>query len=83
MQVLSALSPGLGALRCEPHNHKGDNMEKKVYTQKEKIAYYAMKVAKARSILEGLERQLERVMKDDYQDWNSELQKQLKAKKEA
>lgn len=56
-------------------------MEKKIFTQKEKIAYYAMKVAKARSILESLERNLERVMREDYQDFNGSLSKQLSSKK--
>lgn len=53
------------------------------YSQQEKIAFYAMKVAKARVILENYERNLERVMREGNQDWNSDLQKELNRKKRA
>lgn len=56
-------------------------MEKKAWTQKEKIAYYAKKVARAQYILEQFERSLERVMSENYQDFNGELPKELAKKR--
>lgn len=56
-------------------------MEKKKYTQAEKIKYWSLKVAKAQYLYEKFQKNLERVMSPDYQDWDDELSKQLKAKK--
>ena len=60
----------------------------KKYTRQEKIAYYAQKIEllKAqltitKNRLEKTQQRLEYIQSDEYQDWNSDLQKDLNNKK--
>ena len=60
----------------------------KTYTRQEKIAYYAQQIEllKAqltitKNRLEKIQKRLEYIQSDEYQDWNSDLQKDLKNKK--
>lgn len=60
----------------------------KTYTRQEKIAYYAQKIEllKAqltitKNRLEKTQKRLEHIQSDEYQDWNSDLQKDLNNKK--
>ena len=64
-------------------------MEKKqTYTKQEKIEYYTNKIARETAIvtlkqenIRRMEKRLEHIKSDEYQDWNSDTAKDLKATK--
>lgn len=56
-------------------------MTKKVFTREEKIKYYQRKTLNLEYALEKARERLHFIMSDEYQEWNSELQKQLDIKK--
>lgn len=58
-------------------------MEKKKYTRADKIQYYQWLIFDTKRKLEKAEERLKHIMSDDYQDWNSDLQKSLNEKKKA
>lgn len=58
-------------------------MNKKTYTREEKIEYWTYEMIKAKRRMQYAEARLEFIKSDKYQDWNSELQKQLEEKKRA
>lgn len=56
-------------------------MPKKYYSRDEKIDYYIAKIASMREYLAWMEQRLSYLQSDSYQDWSSELSKQVKSQK--
>lgn len=56
---------------------------KKTYTREEKIKYYNWLIFDLESKLKKAQDRLHFIMSDAYQDWSSNLEKQLKEKKKA
>jgi DNA-binding transcriptional regulator YbjK len=53
----------------------------KSYTRDQKIAYYTDKIAYYRYLLRRAEARLTYIQSDQYQDWSSDLQKELNRKR--
>lgn len=54
--------------------------EKVIYTREEKIDYYLGQIYLLKKQLERAEKRLEAIRSDDYQEWNSTLEQELKSK---
>lgn len=70
-RMATFLCPSASALLKRPERAEGDTMEnKKMYSREEKIAYYELRIREA-------ERKLRYLRSPNYQDWTSELRKEL------
>lgn len=57
--------------------------EKKVYSRSEKLKYFAAKVAYYEYLMKRAQERLDFIASDKYQEWESDLAKELDEKKAA
>lgn len=60
-----------------------EKKETKRYTRAEKLKYYATRVAYFEHMLKRAQERLDYISSDEYQEWDSELAKELEQKKAA